>query len=136
MNDIETNKETLIIVDVQYAKIVNVEKVVKNPDNTVSVVFNEGEGWKDFYFTLLSLKYKEPHSFKDFGNLFKQSLTFTHPGDGYDFSGFLNYHYIVKFQYQNGKEKIIGDMENPALFKIDFEQHRIVIEPIIFGRIR
>lgn len=82
-----------------------------------SVVFLTGS-WNEIYFTKGTASYEEPAKDSASGILYNQALKIFFPGSDPDnmeeFEAYIGKPIVVKFKYNNGKEKIIGDLDNPA----------------------
>lgn len=113
------------ICNVQYSFKENIESIDQGSTKFhKTVTFVDGESWEDIYGSPASIKFSEPAKDNPVGIYYEQQLILNYPGDDIDnLSSLYNLEdlgMIVKFTYDNGMSKIIGDKQNPAIMRCDF----------------
>lgn len=118
-----------IITRVYYQFIYNIVSV--NPgstDNHKTVLFQAGQNWLEIYKVPKDVNFDEPIKRTDAGNLYEQKLQLSFPGDDEsnlaDFNNLEHRPLIVKFEYDNSKSKLIGEVNNPVTASISYSTSR------------
>ena len=112
----------LPVTKVYYAEVPkndpDIESIDENVDGSVTVNFNVGFSWKEFYQTTGKSKFTENERRQDEGGRFSQQLAINFPGDGLEnqkiITDLRNMPLIIKMEMPDNVSKIIGTLENPV----------------------
>ena len=111
------------IVSVQYAMVENIS-TIDYTDNYVSVNFQTGD-WNEIESQLFSAMFEETSKEDIRGITYDQKLSFDIVGDNAtvtsEFKQILGKELILKFTYQDGTSKVIGDIDNPCAVWKDYK---------------
>jgi hypothetical protein len=110
---IQSNEKVLKIVGAYFVPSVGVN-VLTESDESVTIQFHPGYDWEEIKFA--SAFYDEPPKDTDNGLLYNQELKLTIAGDEEELQGriseLISAKPIIKFEYDNGVSKVVGDKEN------------------------
>lgn len=117
----------LPVVKIQYAEVPELDsditEITENIDDSVSVTFEGGRDWKDFYQTVGDATYEESEDPEDEGSLFSQRLNVNYPGNSLENQALIkalkHKPLIIKMNMANGTSKILGTLETPTFLKKD-----------------
>jgi len=117
---------TPIPCKVQYQFAKNINSISRGSSKFHRVVsFNNDLTWLDFYHSPASLSFSEPFSKVKAGNLYQPKLGLKYPGEDDDtlseIENLTGQGLIIKITWGNGKEKIIGDLNNPVKIHNDYD---------------
>ncbi len=131
---IKSENKLLNIVSVFIASVFDIDSITELGENA-TLVFKSTKDWEEIYFIKGSLEYKELSSTTDVGLLYAQELTFSVPGDDSTIQEQLHSYkdmpVVIRFDYDSGVSKIIGNMENwidvlNDFSSVDFETKRLI----------
>jgi len=122
-----------LICQIHYQQSRNVDSITKNEDRFKrSITLVAGSEWEEIYFSPGTAKFEEKTKRNKAGILYNQKLSFKFPGEDDDnieaISNLVIIPVILKVTYNNGKSKIIGDLNNPVKVDQDYSSDNKAIQ--------
>jgi hypothetical protein len=125
---IKSVSQPKVICSVAYIYLSSVVAYQKYYSSSV-VISTGGTGWKKLYATPASIDYSEKSGISNEGTAYSKELALFYPGNDQPAQDELSQlearPLLVKFTYNDGKTKVIGNPWNPALLKLDFKSNDV-----------
>lgn len=114
-----------IISRIFVAKTYTINAINAGIDNNHKVIdFKVGHSWVEIYKTPKDTHFDESVKTSPAGKLFDQKLSLYFPGDDEsnitDFEELEGQPLCVRFEYDNGKSRFFGALDNPAFISINY----------------
>lgn len=118
-----------VIAKVFYAYTYNVGEIGNGVDDNHKVVlFKNGTDWTEVYKVPRDADFEEVVKKSDAGKLYDQKLPISFPGDDdtnvSDFEELEDRPLLIMFQYDNGKRRFFGSLDNPVEALISYSTNK------------
>ena len=114
-----------LICRIQYAFTTAVDTFVKYKNFAAVIALKENESWNDFYGTISTLSFTDKTEKQSAGSLYRSEIKLFNPGsDPLKLQEIIEMDgkpMIVLASYQDGLIKVMGNLEEPAVFLLDRE---------------